>query len=84
MTGTSLNEPCATCVGRKGTPLNTQKNSPMVAAVNSNLDAGIDLYCHEPCRFGNSRVCASFARAKAARERDPNFRLRTIEDITYV
>jgi hypothetical protein len=83
MTGTSLNEPCATCVGRKGTPLNIQKNSPMVAAVNSNLDAGIDLYCHEPCCFGN-RVCASFARAKAARERDPNFRLRTIEDITYV
>lgn len=74
------NEPCATCIGRKGTPLNTQKDSPALLAIASNLEAGIDFFCHEGHQ--EQRVCAAFARAKEARKRDRSFLPRTMDDLT--
>jgi hypothetical protein len=73
------NEPCATCIGRKGTPLNSQKDSPVLLAIVANLEAGMALFCHEG---QEQRVCAAFARAQEARRHEPSFVPRTMDDVT--
>jgi hypothetical protein len=78
-----IEEPCSTCILRKG-DINA---SPIVRKAtfgswhHALYYCGRDFLCHETRDDGGTKVCAGFLRFKRARERNPNFRPRTVEDI---